>query len=70
MNSHKCLFQFYSVTQVLEEVGIFDKVKRLAGSGIGALVASLLAVGYNSYHIERFLKQDVKKLIFGKFNFI
>lgn len=61
----KVICNLFLYCQVLEDVGIWDKIKRLAGCGVGALVAALLAVGYNSYHIERFLKHDIRKLVFG-----
>ncbi|XP_021350464.1 uncharacterized protein LOC110448514 isoform X2 [Mizuhopecten yessoensis] len=50
---------YCGVVRVLEEIGAFPKVKRLAGASAGAMTAALLAVGYNSYEIEEFLSQDL-----------
>ncbi|XP_021364180.1 uncharacterized protein LOC110457300, partial [Mizuhopecten yessoensis] len=50
---------YCGVVRVLEEIGAFPKVKRLAGASAGAMTAALLAVGYNSYEIEEFLCQDL-----------
>ncbi|XP_071790966.1 uncharacterized protein [Asterias amurensis] len=49
--------------RVLEEIGVWDQVKRIAGTSAGAMTAGLLAVGYNSYDLEAFLKQpDLEKI--------
>lgn len=38
------------------------KVKRFAGTSAGAMTAALLAVGYNSYDIQKFLSQNLSKI--------
>ena len=38
---------------------------RLAGSGTGALVATLLALGYNSQQLEQLLNFDIRKFTRG-----
>lgn len=45
---------------------MYKNVKRYAGASAGAMTASLLAVGYNSYEIEEFLSQDLSKIFLGK----
>ncbi|XP_060069581.1 uncharacterized protein LOC132549645 isoform X2 [Ylistrum balloti] len=50
---------YCGAVRVLEEIGVFPKIKRLAGASAGAMTAALLAVGYNSYEIEEFLSQDL-----------
>lgn len=61
--AHEFLFVFLS--QVLEEVGIWKQIKRLAGTSAGAMTAALLAVGYNSRDLEKFLSQDLNKIFVG-----
>jgi len=51
--------------QFLEESAIWSRVLRLAGSGTGAIVATLLSVGYNSQQLEQLLNFDVRKLTRG-----
>ena len=53
--------------QVLEDIGMYKKIKRYAGSSAGAMTASLLAVGYNSHEIEEFLSQDLSKIFLGMY---
>ncbi|KAK7494691.1 hypothetical protein BaRGS_00014089 [Batillaria attramentaria] len=48
--------------RVLEELGIWERVKRLAGASAGAMTAALLAVGYDSYQLEEFLSQDLSEV--------
>ncbi|XP_076072044.1 uncharacterized protein LOC143043738 isoform X2 [Mytilus galloprovincialis] len=55
---------FCGSIQVLEELGIYPKIKRFAGASAGALKAALIAVGYNSRETEDFLKTDMCKLFF------
>ncbi|KAK3109157.1 hypothetical protein FSP39_024196 [Pinctada imbricata] len=45
--------------RVLEEQGLYDQIKRYAGSSAGAMTAALLAVGYDSFEIQDFLSQDL-----------
>lgn len=51
--------------QILEEVGILSRIRRLAGSNFGALTAALVAVGFNSYQLETFIGLEIKTLLFG-----
>ncbi|XP_052248897.1 uncharacterized protein LOC127856622 isoform X3 [Dreissena polymorpha] len=53
---------YCGAVRVLEDLGVYHKVKRYAGSSAGAMTASLLAVGYNSHEIEEFLSQDLSKI--------
>ena len=39
---------------------------RLAGSGTGALMATLLTLGYNSQQLEQLLNIDIRKFTRGK----
>jgi len=52
--------------QCLEDAAIWGRVVRLAGSGTGALVATLLAIGYNSQQLEQLLNFDIRKLTRGR----
>ena len=51
---------------MLDEAGVLIRVERLAGSGYGALVATLLALGYSPKLIDRWLNVEVPKLISGR----
>ncbi|CAC5387801.1 unnamed protein product [Mytilus coruscus] len=55
---------FCGSIQVLEELGIYPKIKRFAGTSAGAIKAALIAVGYNSKETEDFLSKDMAKLFF------
>ncbi|XP_071112062.1 uncharacterized protein [Haliotis cracherodii] len=50
---------YCGAVRVLEELGIWPQIRRLAGASAGAMTAALLAVGYNSRDIECFLSQDL-----------
>ena len=52
--------------QVLEEAGIWRRVKRIAGTSAGAMTAALLAVGYDSYHLEKVFSSDIQNVMTGK----
>ena len=56
--------------QYLEELGVMNQVKRLAGASAGAMFASLMAVGYNSYEIEQFLSERIDKVFLGKLHVV
>ncbi|ELT98671.1 hypothetical protein CAPTEDRAFT_186225 [Capitella teleta] len=47
------------VIKALEEANIFKHLRRFAGSGSGALIASLACVGFDSRQIERFLNEGI-----------
>lgn len=53
-------------SQVLEEAGIMKKIKRVAGSSVGAITASLVAVGYTAQDLKDFMDQDLRKVLVGK----
>ncbi|CAH1790347.1 unnamed protein product [Owenia fusiformis] len=48
--------------RVLEEIGVWGQSKRLCGTSSGAMTATLLAVGYNSYEVERFQNLDLHEM--------
>ncbi|XP_071966234.1 uncharacterized protein [Antedon mediterranea] len=48
--------------RVLEDVGIWQNIIRLAGASAGAMTAALLAVGFTSNEIENFLRMDLRKI--------
>ena len=52
---------------MLEEAGIWRQVQRLAGSGTGAIIATLLAVGYNSRGVEKMLIHEINQAFAGQF---
>jgi len=51
--------------QFLEEAAIWSRVVRLAGSGSGALLATLLTLGYSSQQLEQLCSFDMRKLTRG-----
>ena len=50
---------------MLEEAGIMKKVKRVAGSSVGAITATLVAVGFTSQDLKEFMDQDLRKVLVG-----
>jgi len=42
---------------------------RLAGSGIGAVVAALLTLGYTSHQLEQLLSFNIRNLMRGTYTF-
>ena len=46
---------------------MWGNIKRLAGASAGAMFATLLAIGYNSYEIEEFLGMNLREYFLGKF---
>ena len=50
---------------MLEEAGIMRKVKRVAGSSVGAITATLVAVGFTSQDLKEFMDQDLRKVLVG-----
>ncbi|XP_069107479.1 uncharacterized protein YqhO-like [Argopecten irradians] len=50
---------YCGVIRVLEEIGLYPQIKRFSGTSAGAITAALLAAGYNSYEIEKFMKNDI-----------
>ena len=41
-------------------------IKRFAGASIGAMVATLAAIGFTSAELQDFLDQDLKKILAGQ----
>ena len=58
--------ELWNKFQVLEEVGIAQKVKRVCGASVGAITASLVAVGYTSEDLKEFMETDLRKVLVGK----
>jgi len=54
---------YVGAIQVLEEAGIMKKVKRVAGSSVGAITATLVAVGFTSQDLKEFMDQDLRKVL-------
>ncbi len=52
--------------QVLEVLGIWSKVVRIAGTSAGALMAVLLCVGYSTFEIEMLFSRNIWKLVEGR----
>ncbi|KAJ8024569.1 Triacylglycerol lipase SDP1 [Holothuria leucospilota] len=44
----------------LENIGVWKNIKRFAGTSAGSMWAALAALGYNSYEVEEFLRQDLR----------
>ena len=51
---------------MLEEAGISGRIKRIAGTSSGAMTAALVAVGYDSYELEKFFANDIHNIMAGK----
>ena len=47
-------------------MGISEKIKRICGASAGAIVGTLLAIGYDSKKLKEFLNQDIEKILIGK----
>ncbi|MBA42527.1 MAG: hypothetical protein CMF62_00770 [Magnetococcales bacterium] len=57
--------------QVLTENGVYDKIKNVAGSSAGALVGTLVAVGYSGEEITEFMNNfDFDSLVDDKVGII
>ena len=54
--------------QVLEEVGVFQNIKRFAGASVGSIVSLFAALGYDSYVLENVISQNLQTLMYGKLN--
>ena len=48
-------------------MGILKDIKRFAGASVGAMVATLAAIGYTSSELQEFLGQDLQKLMIGEY---
>lgn len=51
---------------MLENAGIMKNVKRVAGASAGAIIATLIALGYDSSELREFLEQDLRRILVGE----
>jgi len=54
---------YVGALQVLEDAGIAKNIKRVCGASVGAITASLVAVGYTSTDLKQFMETDLKKVL-------
>ena len=52
--------------QVLETAGITKNIKRVAGASAGAIIATLIALGFDSQDLREFLEQDLRRILVGE----
>ena len=57
---------YLSLGQVLENAGIMRNIKRVAGASAGAIIATLIALGYDSRELREFLEQDLRRILVGE----
>ncbi|XP_029642782.1 uncharacterized protein LOC115217281 isoform X2 [Octopus sinensis] len=55
-------YAFVGTLKVLEKVGILYNIKRFAGMGSGAIVACLLAIGYDANSVQSLLDMHLQSL--------
>lgn len=55
---------YIGAVQVLEKTGIMKNIHRFGGASAGAIVASLLAVGFTSDELKDALSRDLSELIY------
>ncbi|KAH9492780.1 hypothetical protein Btru_026294 [Bulinus truncatus] len=53
---------YCGAVRLLEEIGAWDQIKRLAGTSAGAMTAALLAVGYDSQDLEKFFSLNLNNI--------
>ncbi|XP_055866055.1 uncharacterized protein LOC106061303 [Biomphalaria glabrata] len=53
---------YCGAVQLLEELGIWPQIKRLAGTSAGAMTAALLAIGYNSQDLKDFFSLNLNNI--------
>ncbi|XP_059159411.1 uncharacterized protein LOC131943353 [Physella acuta] len=53
---------YCGAVRLLEELELWPQVKRLAGTSAGAMTAALLAVGYDSHHLEEFFSLNLNQI--------
>lgn len=57
--------------EVLNKLNILDKIKGFAGTSAGSIVASLLAIGYNSYEIKKIMFElDMASIVDGTTSYL
>lgn len=54
---------YVGALQVLESAGIMKNIKRVAGASAGAIIATLIALGYDSTDLQEFLEQDLRRIL-------
>ncbi|XP_078376863.1 uncharacterized protein LOC144660159 [Oculina patagonica] len=54
---------YVGALQVLENAGIMKNIKRVAGASAGAIIATLIALGYDSRELREFLEQDLRRIL-------
>ena len=42
-------------------------IKRVAGASAGAIIAALIALGYDSKDLQEFLEQDLRRILVGEY---
>ena len=51
---------------MLENAGVMKSIKRVAGASAGAIIATLIALGYDSRELREFLEQDLRRILVGE----
>ena len=51
---------------MLENAGVMKSIKRVAGASAGAIIATLVALDYDSRELREFLEQDLRRILVGK----
>ncbi|XP_033642719.1 uncharacterized protein LOC117302869 [Asterias rubens] len=55
---------YVGVVRVFEELGLMKNIKRFAGSSAGSIIATFLALGCDSYEIQKLLDPNFSPLIY------
>ncbi|XP_071798397.1 uncharacterized protein [Asterias amurensis] len=55
---------YVGAIRVLEELGWLRNIKRFAGSSAGSIVATFLAIGYNSQEIQKLFQRDFTPIMY------
>ncbi|XP_071802334.1 uncharacterized protein [Asterias amurensis] len=55
---------YVGVARVFEELGLMKNIKRFAGSSAGSIIATFLALGCDSYEIQKLLDPNFSPLIY------
>lgn len=45
-------------------------IKRVAGASAGAIIATLIALDYDSKDLREFLEQDLRRILVGEFSLL
>ena len=56
------------ILQVLEETGIWPRIRRLAGTSSGAMAAAFLSVGYDSRGLDDIMSDDISDVFQGQWS--